>query len=647
MVEPLPTPSSRARRAAPRTADRLRPGPLAARIALAASLVLVPSVARALDVVVTSCASDADFFAKLASVKAAGSGSITFSCGASPVSIVLTHSALISFGPLLIDGGNKVTLSGGNSNALFLVGQNRSLTLKRLVITRGEAASGAVQVFENARFKATAVTFRENHASDSGGAISALAGAKLRLTRCKLVDDTADGSGGAIDAVGAELAVLHSRFESDDAGVFGGAIHANGSRIVVKQTQFVSSTAVSDGGAIYADHGSLTVRGSGFLGNMATDYEGGAIAGVKSHVVVRDTVFDLNGAGLRGGAISSKGVTFPDEIGILELTRVTFTSNAVAEVPGSIGGTIYSHAYAYLTDVSISGGKAFDGGAIGAEEYELQLSRSLLSGNGALVAGGAIRSTGTKLTMTNTTLRENDAFVAGGGLYFADADGTLLNSTLASNTSPSGASFSIQNADASRFGIQNSILDVDPATGDGCSGSYTSLGHNLFHGDTSCVAVGSDGSGDPRLGAPKLQGGETATVQPKTGSPAIDAGASTPNPCPADDQRGFARPQGLACDIGATERCAAKPAAAPVLTYPPEAAVLSGSIDFAWDPAPCGERYLLDLRSGGPGGTVYLQTDVFFGHLGVSPPSGAYAWRVKVCNVEGCKVSDWRSLTVS
>ncbi|MBK8049100.1 MAG: hypothetical protein IPK16_19490 [Anaerolineales bacterium] len=46
-------------------------------------------------------------------------------------------------------------------------------------------------------------------------------------------------------------------------------------------------------------------------------------------------------------------------------------------------------------------------------------------------------------------------------------------------------------------------------------------------------------------------GGSTQTMALAFGSPAIDAGSSVN--CPLTDQRGAARPNGPACDIGAYE----------------------------------------------------------------------------------------------
>ena len=466
---------------------------------VAVLLLALPSPARALDAVVTNCSSDADFFAKLDAVRTAGSGSVKFSCGASPAEITLTQTAVITFGPLLIDGGNKITLSGGNARALFLVGQSRSLVLKRLVIANAESGTGAIQVFENARVKATAVTFEDNHSTTSGGALYALTGAKLKIKRCTFNRNSADSSGGSIAAFSANVNVLLSTFGDGLASVFGGAIYANATTTLVRRTQFVMNTATSDGGAIYAERGSLTVRRNAvFSGNVAEDSEGGAIASVSGTVDVRDATFEDNGAGLRGGAIAIEGVHSPDDVGTLVLERAT------------------------------------------------------LRGNDAGTSGGAVHGKLSSVTIVNATLYENFA-VSGGALLIDQVDGTVTNATFSHNSAvTTGANLHAVNGDASRFELVNSIVEVNPATADSCSGSWSSLGHNVFFGDASCSGIGSDRTGDPKMGTIGPNGGVTETLLPQPGSAAIDAADAAL--CPADDQRGVARPLGGACDIGSVEQ---------------------------------------------------------------------------------------------
>ena len=64
-------------------------------------------------------------------------------------------------------------------------------------------------------------------------------------------------------------------------------------------------------------------------------------------------------------------------------------------------------------------------------------------------------------------------------------------------------------------------------------------------------SASSRGTLDPLLGPLADNGGPTPTMALLPGSPAIDAGDDSA--CPPTDQRGVARPQGLACDIGAFE----------------------------------------------------------------------------------------------
>ncbi|HEY3228182.1 MAG TPA: choice-of-anchor Q domain-containing protein, partial [Roseiflexaceae bacterium] len=85
------------------------------------------------------------------------------------------------------------------------------------------------------------------------------------------------------------------------------------------------------------------------------------------------------------------------------------------------------------------------------------------------------------------------------------------------------------------------------------SGAITSSGHNLSS-DSSCgfTAGGDLQNTNPLLGPLAANGGPTPTHALLPGSPAFEAGTNTG--CPATDQRGILRPQGIFCDIGAFER---------------------------------------------------------------------------------------------
>ena len=77
------------------------------------------------------------------------------------------------------------------------------------------------------------------------------------------------------------------------------------------------------------------------------------------------------------------------------------------------------------------------------------------------------------------------------------------------------------------------------------------------------------------LGPLQDNGGPTETHLPLTGSPVIDAG-SPDCPLPATDQRGVARPEGAACDIGAVE--------VEATNTPPDCLTVTANPNRLWPP---------------------------------------------------------------
>jgi hypothetical protein len=75
------------------------------------------------------------------------------------------------------------------------------------------------------------------------------------------------------------------------------------------------------------------------------------------------------------------------------------------------------------------------------------------------------------------------------------------------------------------------------------------------------------------LGTMGANGGPTLTIPLLAGSPAINAALAAD--CPATDQRGFVRPSGAGCDIGAFEYVPVPPAVEPTPIPPPAPALCS------------------------------------------------------------------------
>ncbi len=161
--------------------------------------------------------------------------------------------------------------------------------------------------------------------------------------------------------------------------------------------------------------------------------------------------------------------------------------------------------------------------------------------------------------------------------------------------------------------------------------------HNLSS-DASCMFTdpGSKQNTDAKLGPLQANGGETETQALLAGSPAIDAG--TNDGCPPVDQRGIARPQGPACDIGAFELVQAP--ASPTKTTPttptvPAKADLKLRIKPKPKKPPLGGKvtFLATVRNGGPAPAtgVILKGTVPVGTVKVKAP--------KLAGKRSCKLA--------
>lgn len=145
----------------------------------------------------------------------------------------------------------------------------------------------------------------------------------------------------------------------------------------------------------------------------------------------------------------------------------------------------------------------------------------------------------------------------GGGISVAvGGTASLTSLTVAFNTAAWGGGVHSAGQTSVLGSIVSNATDgLDCATS---SGTITSLGGNL-DSDASCgfLAANDRSDAEPLLGALGLNGGTTPNHRPAVGSPAIDVIPIGTLPCVPEipaDQRGVARPQGAACDIGSVER---------------------------------------------------------------------------------------------
>jgi CSLREA domain-containing protein len=309
---------------------------------------------------------------------------------------------------------------------------------------------------------------------------------------------------------------------------------------------------IGDGGAIHVSGDApVTVQSSVLSGNVATG-AGGAIETYSTELVaVQDSTLSDNTA-LLGGAIDA-------EVGPLTVKNST-----------------------------ISGNKALNGGGGGifndAPFTALTITGSTISGNMATNEGGGV-STHANATVSNSTLSGNSAGTDGGGIDVGFGTSSLTNVTVAFNTAPSSTGGGLVNTN-NTVTVRDSIISSN--TGGDCDPSNLSAsqGNNVVSDGSCAFTQPTDKpSTDPQLAPLADNGGPTQTHALPAGSPAVDAGDNSS--CPANDQRGLARPfdgnfdDNAVCDAGAFELRGGPPTVAtgPASAVSTSDATLSGTVN--------------------------------------------------------------------
>jgi hypothetical protein len=323
---------------------------------------------------------------------------------------------------------------------------------------------------------------------------------------------------------------------SDAAGPFGGGIDNHGTltliEVVVSDNSLWAVGTGASGAGIYNEKGaSLTVRRSAVRNNVAPAHQGGGgiWASYGGTVTISDSVVSDNMIGQHGGGIVNAGST-------VNIIGSTVSKNTA--VFGS-GGGIYNFGVG-IQDIDFQG--LFPG--------TLTIVNSTISGNTSGSSGGGINDHfHSTIRLNNVTITDNTGATTsgvGGGITTFTGNGVFLRNTIvAGNVDGLG-----NPSDCDARNLPGSI-------------PLTSEGHNLIGNTTNCVLVGDStgnvGGVPPQLGLLTDNGGPTPTHAPAEGSPAVDAGSPAESgggggACAANDQRGFHRPLGGRCDIGAVER---------------------------------------------------------------------------------------------
>ncbi len=250
-------------------------------------------------------------------------------------------------------------------------------------------------------------------------------------------------------------------------------------------------------------------------------------------------------------------------------TEVTFTGFTVRD--GEVaedGGGILNGGDLTLLEMIITENEStvyFNGaGVYNLTGATLTIRRSLFSDNSATSDGGGFFNNNGTVLVENSTFSGNHAggfggaFVTSGDLGVVDV--TVVYSTFTGNNSDVGPG-GFHAPASGTVNITASIVAGNTGSGPNdvdVNGGAQSGGHNLIgvQGNSSgWVATDQVGSQstplDPVLGPLQDNGGPTSTHALLAGSPALFAAAAVEGV--TTDQRGVARPQAIAADVGAYE----------------------------------------------------------------------------------------------
>lgn len=366
-------------------------------------------------------------------------------------------------------------------------------------------------------------------------------------------DVTAGGGGiGILPASAAPIVISNSKVSNNVTRGNGGGIE-----IWSMNREFIADVTVAG----------TEVSGNAIAPDRLTHGAGIAIVGY-SNLTLSDSLVDANSArGTAGVYFDSIGTAANGEFPTLSVIDSTISNNrsvpSVTGVPSQSAGLVQHGGYLQMSGSTLANNQGGRAGGAFLAAFGGQMTNTTISQNEGVVVGGLELAVGrTELAIRHTTVTGNRGGVVGGlGSQWEQV--TLGNSVVGGNTrSGSGPG--------------------SPAITSDLEGRFTSVGGNLLgaadvaaiSGDSQSVASDLRGTVaaplDAKLGPLQDNGGPTLTHAPLPDSPLIDGGRDAIAGLPLVDQRGVARPQGAAVDIGAVED----------LVYAPELSTAKGALNL-------------------------------------------------------------------
>lgn len=438
---------------------------------------------------------------------------------------------------------------------------NASVAISGLTFANGKAFTGGAIQFENtAQGSITNCTFVGNAAVNDGGAIYG----NVSVANCTFVGNFAK-NGGAFFSRGGT--VSNSTFSYNRATDDGGAVYVETAQLTVINSTF-SHNSANRGGALelFANGSGTTttfglVTGSTFVGNSAD--LGGAIDSRAGNANYRpgiqaifDNTFYQNTAATDGGVIiNNQGLNFSNNT--LSENAVTNGSGAIIKNTGSFPGTVTLSNNIVANTISGVGvlNSFSSGSVVGSNNLIEDGSGGLTNTITADPLLGPLQNNGGP-TQTMALLPNSPAINAAGTNPFpqlTSPTGVVASVTPFSGLLPANTTFYYRVTAINHFGETLASTEVQVTTGND-NNRMVKIAFNLVPGANAYKLYG------------RTQGSEqyllTYVPSYSLANEFYDSGEASPSgalpltnttAAPSVDQRGVARPQGAAWDIGAFE----------------------------------------------------------------------------------------------
>lgn len=251
-------------------------------------------------------------------VTGSGADTITFDASvfSTPQTITVTSTLpkLTDSATTTIDGGNLVTVSGGDAVPVFVVGNPSSQGTGSAVFRDIEISHG-------------------NTTSYGGGL--RMAGASLELDHVAFYRNTAGLGGSGLLVSSGTTTIDNSifRLNSGDAGSIGGGVYflgSNGADLTISNSTFYSNSGAAGGGLAASYGGTVTVTNSTFAANSASD--GSAISNDEPSSPV--TTITLDYVTIAGANVATDPTYPGSAIDVRTYSVVNISNSIVADNTG-------------------------------------------------------------------------------------------------------------------------------------------------------------------------------------------------------------------------------------------------------------------------------------------------------------------------